>query len=424
MPYAFNPFTGKLDYYESSDSLQPSVADWVKYVSPTGNDANNGDTALTPYLTTQKALDVICDYRGKKTIYLANGTYDGFVVPSYAIDTIAIIGDVTDNTNVIIEFDGVNPVVVGHGGTIGGSGLVSVFNNAQLILTGMTIQGGVAGVYVDNTKLVLRYVKFLNNSLPILSGIKGLIIFEFSDDGSVLIVNEDNTGVAGITLGSQGLVVVSQPITIEGFLYPVDCQDSSKIEFVDPYPMILRCNDVVGAIGIKLSQNSTMNGDANLQIFGGGGGQQIGILIDGSSAIGSIEDWEFEDLEFGIKHLNGGYSDTIGIGLQFTNVDHEIYYEPGSSQLKNVRITDADSPYTPTYDVETIFCDTDDGVITVNLPPGENKRKYRIINVGTSGDDVTVNPNGAELLKGANASQTIAGFGELLINYETTEGWW
>ena len=89
---------------------------------------------------------------------------------------------------------------------------------------------------------------------------------------------------------------------------------------------------------------------------------------------------------------------------------------------KTTRVTA--SPYTILATDDSIYVDTDGGVITVNLPVGVNSASYRIINVGSSTNNVTVVPNGSELLLGANSTQTITDSNILTITYETTEGWW
>jgi hypothetical protein len=73
---------------------------------------------------------------------------------------------------------------------------------------------------------------------------------------------------------------------------------------------------------------------------------------------------------------------------------------------------------------EVIFCDTDGGAITTTLPPGVAGTTYKIINCGSSGNDVTVTPDGSELLVGSNSSETLADGDALIITYEVTEGWW
>lgn len=87
------------------------------------------------------------------------------------------------------------------------------------------------------------------------------------------------------------------------------------------------------------------------------------------------------------------------------------------------RITSADSPYTVLNSDEIIFANTGGGAITINLLPGVEGKYFKIINVGTSGNNVVVNPNGAEKLFNGGAfglidSEIIA------IHFENTEGWW
>jgi len=88
------------------------------------------------------------------------------------------------------------------------------------------------------------------------------------------------------------------------------------------------------------------------------------------------------------------------------------------------RIVVGGSPYTPLSIIRTIFADTDGGDITVLLLPGADGLDLRIVNTGTSGNDVIVTPNGAELLLGVAAPQTLTDGQQIHISYETTEGWW
>lgn len=81
------------------------------------------------------------------------------------------------------------------------------------------------------------------------------------------------------------------------------------------------------------------------------------------------------------------------------------------------------SPYTVLAEDDVLFVDTDAGGITVDLPPGTTSDYYRIVNVGSSGNAVTVVPNGAETLLGAGASQAVADGEALTVHYDATEGW-
>jgi len=113
---------------------------------------------------------------------------------------------------------------------------------------------------------------------------------------------------------------------------------------------------------------------------------------------------------------------TCVIGGQ--GADAQTLVTTGGRQHNTTRLTSGDSPYDVLYTDHEIFCDTDGGAITVNLPAGIDGTNLRIINCGSSGNDVTVTPDGSELLKGANSSQTISDGSTLIITYEATEGWW
>lgn len=90
------------------------------------------------------------------------------------------------------------------------------------------------------------------------------------------------------------------------------------------------------------------------------------------------------------------------------------------------RITNADSPYTVLSSDEVIYCDTDGGAITVNLPAGVDGKTYKVINTGSSTNDVTLDPNGTEQIygSGAGTSITLIDSEWANITFETTENWW
>ena len=61
----------------------------------------------------------------------------------------------------------------------------------------------------------------------------------------------------------------------------------------------------------------------------------------------------------------------------------------GGMVVNTTRITEADSPYTALVTDHHIFCDTDGGDITVNLPAGIDGTQYIIYNTGSSGNTLT-----------------------------------
>ena len=81
------------------------------------------------------------------------------------------------------------------------------------------------------------------------------------------------------------------------------------------------------------------------------------------------------------------------------------------------------SPYTVLPSDSVLFCDTDSAAITVNLPIGIEGQNFKIINCGTSGNDVTVDGNGTETVYG-ELTQAISDGEVINIHYNETKGWW
>lgn len=83
-------------------------------------------------------------------------------------------------------------------------------------------------------------------------------------------------------------------------------------------------------------------------------------------------------------------------------------------------------PYTPLATDYVIFCNTDGGAITVNLPPGIQGTHLKLINCGSSGNELTVDPNGIEQLYGGGAgvAVTLIDVEIIDIHYDAIEGWY
>jgi hypothetical protein len=65
-----------------------------------------------------------------------------------------------------------------------------------------------------------------------------------------------------------------------------------------------------------------------------------------------------------------------------------------------VEIDHTVSPYLLVETMETVYGDTDGGVITINLKAGILGQQHRIKNVGSSANDITVDPDGSEQIDG------------------------
>jgi hypothetical protein len=144
--------------------------------------------------------------------------------------------------------------------------------------------------------------------------------------------------------------------------------------------------------------------------------------FEGSSTVG---------LFGAIESLQKDYEATqiAGLYTKIETLEKLIHLLPiNIPQIEKIttRITDSDSPYTVKITDSVIFCDTDGGAITVNLPAGTRNRNLRIINNGSSGNNLTVDPNGIEQLFSGGAGVAFTVYDSEIINiyYDSTEGWW
>jgi len=108
-----------------------------------------------------------------------------------------------------------------------------------------------------------------------------------------------------------------------------------------------------------------------------------------------------------------------------STADNAIWRRMTTALAETTLIDDGDSPYTilPTDDV--LYCNTDGGTITANLPAGTGGQHFKIINTGTN--TLTVDPNGTEELYGAGAgvAQTLIKGENIDIHYSSgLGGWW
>ena len=120
----------------------------------------------------------------------------------------------------------------------------------------------------------------------------------------------------------------------------------------------------------------------------------------------------FQFMDFSLKQITGGDLYVNGTATMQGGVINNVTH-----------IDDGDSPYTALSSDEVVFCDTDGGAITVNLPAGVEGTHYKIINCGTSGSDITVDANSAELVYG-ELTQTLRDGDVLDLNFSAVQGWY
>lgn len=87
-------------------------------------------------------------------------------------------------------------------------------------------------------------------------------------------------------------------------------------------------------------------------------------------------------------------------------------------------ITRVTTTYTILITDYQVFANTDGGAYTVTLPAGTENHALKIANTGSSTNNLTVAPNGAEHLLGANSNFTLSDGETLIITYNSSDGWY
>ncbi len=124
----------------------------------------------------------------------------------------------------------------------------------------------------------------------------------------------------------------------------------------------------------------------------------------------------------------GLFSDSSNVKIE--TLIESMFNTTGDRAVSTIeRITsiiDTDSPYTVLLSDIVIFADTTSAVITVNLPYGVEGMYYKIINCGSGGYALTVDPNGVQELYGSGAGvASVLVDGEVIdIHFNSTKGWY
>jgi len=90
-------------------------------------------------------------------------------------------------------------------------------------------------------------------------------------------------------------------------------------------------------------------------------------------------------------------------------------------ELQNTKVVS--NTYTVLSTDNVIFCDTTSGAFTVTLPALIQSTRYKIVNIGTSGNDVTLASNGSELIFGSSANEVLHDLENFDLNGDLTVGW-
>lgn len=118
---------------------------------------------------------------------------------------------------------------------------------------------------------------------------------------------------------------------------------------------------------------------------------------------------------------------TPGEGVIAYAIDTDVFFYRGAGAWRrrpDVSTTRLAGDYTLTSAQHNVFCNTDLTTLTITLPSGVDGRRYRIINTGFVGNNVTIAPDGVEKIDGIASSITLTDGASRELVFETTEGWW
>lgn len=108
------------------------------------------------------------------------------------------------------------------------------------------------------------------------------------------------------------------------------------------------------------------------------------------------------------------------LGIGTSSPDAQLHTTKG----RVVGITRVTTTYTILTTDHFVFGNTDSSAYTVTLPLGVEGQSYKIINSGSSGNDLTVAPNGSEHLLGMNSSFILKDGESLILTYNSADGWY
>lgn len=188
------------------------------YVATTGNDTTGDGSLGNPWKTIQKGLNEIAKYRSDSAMVLnvADGTYtEQVTVPSDAVGTINIIGNITTPDNVVID---------AGGGT--NNALLSQIRAVNLFVNGLKFTNGERGISAQyGAKVNVGYCKFYNCKYSAFASNYSYINFLSGYTASSIDGNNIAYSLA-IGATSNSFVYILQGVTISNVQYVIYSVDS------------------------------------------------------------------------------------------------------------------------------------------------------------------------------------------------------
>jgi len=122
-------------------------------------------------------------------------------------------------------------------------------------------------------------------------------------------------------------------------------------------------------------------------------------------------------------HVTSNGSDHDFINQDVTDTADPTFKTLTTTGGRKQKITRVTSNYTLLVTDHIVFVNTDSGDVTINYPAGIQGTEYKIVNTGTSGNQVFCIPNGTEKLLGFNSAFTLNDRESLIDNFDNTDGW-
>ena len=294
------------------------------YVSTTGSDTTGDGTIGLPFLTIQKGLNELVNYKTTvaKYLYIADGTYNGtFYIPDAMVGTLHIIGNSTTPDNVILDAQISSPIY-------GSINLLTHLNKSvKLYVDGLYFKNAGYSIYLNGSWCEIGYCKFYNFYTAIYSTNSYFSI----PTGYLGNSTFDGNNVVGncILLTSNSIGSITQNLVLTN-IHTGYFSNSSILGISGTQSITLKS----GGYGCIICRNKTyFTAYGTLNMNGTAIGSNLGIqLNDSISSITAGSTFNFTNLAYGIN-MNGmaNWAEGNTCTYNYTNVTNKTYIQYSST---------------------------------------------------------------------------------------------
>jgi len=267
----------------------------------------------------------------------------------------------------------------------------------------------------------MKFKSYLTVNLILLFAATAYAAVHYKDNQPVYLGDDDDSSIyfdtTDMIITSAGDLVVEADVTIG------DTTNDAVLTFDAPTDGLITLEAATGRFNfsrpVYLTDSLVLSvgSSQDLQIYHNGANSFIRNFT-GDFSLDCVN----EDLY--LKTTKAGKSIFASIGGSTKLIISENSAKTNVGRIHNTtRKVAGDSPYTVLASDHILYMQTDAGAITANLPAGVEGTHYKLINCGSSGNDLTVDGNAAETVY--SALTAVLSDGEVIdIHYNATEGWW